>query len=356
MITAPVARFEAVIDKEGGRIIGYAAPKRGMAPCRIQVCNGGRIVAAAAAINYAGNNCSVRLGWCGFTLPLGTWLFPFDDQADIVCAVSGRVLLSLSLDCFDLPSDPVSVLAAIPTSVLDLAEIHTDFTSVPGIVRLVQAVVARTSAEKGVHALYQMLLARHADAVGLQDCRRKMTSKSGIEQAVRLIMSSDEFHGLPPECCFTSPYRSSNAVEPLLALSDIEEDDQVADAPHELTVAFGMSEMVLADRINEEQWSLLHRHRPDTTNGHAWGNSNSLRRPTGSDDRMAKIAATLLTYPSWWGWMPTKWRRAKTSARLKKSGLFDGPAYLRRYPDVAEARLDPLRHYLLHGRHEGRSV
>jgi glycosyltransferase involved in cell wall biosynthesis len=40
---------------------------------------------------------------------------------------------------------------------------------------------------------------------------------------------------------------------------------------------------------------------------------------------------------------------------LLRSQLFDGKWYLRRYPDVAAARLDPLTHYIRHGAREGRN-
>ena len=39
---------------------------------------------------------------------------------------------------------------------------------------------------------------------------------------------------------------------------------------------------------------------------------------------------------------------------LKRSSLFDGRWYLEQYPDVRESRMDPARHYLLHGWKEGR--
>jgi GT2 family glycosyltransferase len=39
---------------------------------------------------------------------------------------------------------------------------------------------------------------------------------------------------------------------------------------------------------------------------------------------------------------------------ILKSGLFDRDWYLERYPDVAEARLDPLKHYITKGVREGR--
>lgn len=40
---------------------------------------------------------------------------------------------------------------------------------------------------------------------------------------------------------------------------------------------------------------------------------------------------------------------------IMASGLFDREAYLQAYPDVAAAGVDPLRHYLRYGHHEGRA-
>jgi len=40
---------------------------------------------------------------------------------------------------------------------------------------------------------------------------------------------------------------------------------------------------------------------------------------------------------------------------LKKSDLFDAQWYLKAYPDVAELRINPAKHYLRHGAKEGRS-
>jgi len=40
---------------------------------------------------------------------------------------------------------------------------------------------------------------------------------------------------------------------------------------------------------------------------------------------------------------------------LRRSGLFDSPGYLRRYPDVAAAGMNPLMHYIEHGARGGRN-
>ena len=40
--------------------------------------------------------------------------------------------------------------------------------------------------------------------------------------------------------------------------------------------------------------------------------------------------------------------------RIRHAGLFDPAFYLERYPDVGQAGIDPLRHYLRHGAAEGR--
>jgi hypothetical protein len=39
---------------------------------------------------------------------------------------------------------------------------------------------------------------------------------------------------------------------------------------------------------------------------------------------------------------------------LLADGLFDAESYLAHYPDVQQAGMDPLRHYIWHGMGEGR--
>jgi hypothetical protein len=82
-------------------------------------------------------------------------------------------------------------------------------------------------------------------------------------------------------------------------------------------------------------------------------NSHALTR--GQLDWLRGLAGALRSQPKWWGLMPSEWRRRREMARLKQRGIFDGDAYLRRYPDVAEAGFEPLFHYMQHGLQEGRS-
>jgi hypothetical protein len=56
--------------------------------------------------------------------------------------------------------------------------------------------------------------------------------------------------------------------------------------------------------------------------------------------------------PWWWHIMPNAWQRKRDLRRLAEEGLFDAQAYSVRYPDVKEAGLDPLHHYMFHGMHE----
>jgi len=55
------------------------------------------------------------------------------------------------------------------------------------------------------------------------------------------------------------------------------------------------------------------------------------------------------------GFLPGPLAYALRKIQLKRRRLFDGRAYLRANPDVAESGADPLRHYLCHGLQEGRS-
>ena len=76
-----------------------------------------------------------------------------------------------------------------------------------------------------------------------------------------------------------------------------------------------------------------------------------------ADDNVSWLLALnqrLAEQPRWWGLMPASWLRQRRLQYLQDVGLFDGSAYLRRYPDVSAAGKDPLDHYLEHGFKEGR--
>jgi hypothetical protein len=109
-----------------------------------------------------------------------------------------------------------------------------------------------------------------------------------------------------------------------------------------------------AARTNESK--LAQRYREVATL------TNLLRQQEGRGDQAQEQVKWLLTLnqcltaqPRWWGFMPTSWRRQRALKRLQNVGLFDGEAYLNQHPDVAEAGVDPLDHYLKHGLNEGRS-
>jgi len=69
---------------------------------------------------------------------------------------------------------------------------------------------------------------------------------------------------------------------------------------------------------------------------------------------LRQVYAITAGSPRWWVFMPRSWRNPRELRRLQRKGLFDGRAYLARYPDVAAEAMDPLRHYILHGLKEGR--
>jgi uncharacterized phage infection (PIP) family protein YhgE len=54
--------------------------------------------------------------------------------------------------------------------------------------------------------------------------------------------------------------------------------------------------------------------------------------------------------------LPGPIRLKKQRSRLHRSGIFDSDAYLAANPDVAEAGIDPLGHYINHGMTEGRRL
>jgi len=82
--------------------------------------------------------------------------------------------------------------------------------------------------------------------------------------------------------------------------------------------------------------------------------SRLLRTAEDSACWLSDVHYALMSCPSWWGVMPIRWQRRKQAERLRRKGLFDAKAYLKRYPDIAKERIDPLHHYIQHGRVEGR--
>lgn len=69
---------------------------------------------------------------------------------------------------------------------------------------------------------------------------------------------------------------------------------------------------------------------------------------------MRRINLVMNSAPIWWQFLPPRYRRARQQRRLMRRNLFDSQKYLNNYPDVAQAGVDPLEHYLLHGMAEGR--
>lgn len=58
----------------------------------------------------------------------------------------------------------------------------------------------------------------------------------------------------------------------------------------------------------------------------------------------------------WWRLMPREWQQRRIHNRLAQRGLFNAAEYCSRYPDVVASGMDPLRHYMLHGLAERRTI
>lgn len=69
---------------------------------------------------------------------------------------------------------------------------------------------------------------------------------------------------------------------------------------------------------------------------------------------LRELSLACLDMPRRWSFLPLSWHMSRMKKRFNQKGLFDEQAYLSRYPDVAEASIDPLTHYLKHGMDEGR--
>jgi GT2 family glycosyltransferase len=68
-------------------------------------------------------------------------------------------------------------------------------------------------------------------------------------------------------------------------------------------------------------------------------------------ERLVKKLFSVISFP---GRIRRYYRLGENLAIIRKSELFDASWYLEQNPDVAQARVDPVRHYLLYGGFEGR--
>lgn len=73
-------------------------------------------------------------------------------------------------------------------------------------------------------------------------------------------------------------------------------------------------------------------------------------------DWLRRVQLVLMQQPAWWGLIPKRWRATRRYAALKRENLFDAEAYRIRNPDVADAGVDPLTHYIRIGMDERREV
>lgn len=219
MIVAPTVYFSAQLDPATGVVTGYAAPASGPAPCRIHVRSDGRIVAAMDATAYAGDDCPIRLGWCGFSLRLNSELFIFSNDLELLCAVEGKVMLTIALS----DVEEFALIRPQPRTTVTIADLllmSANPISISGFARLLYEIVRHGTAELAVHVAYQTLLCRNPDPSGLYAHIPQMKTLKSISTVVEGIVSSPEFASLSPDRHFQSPYQDRIAPAALEVISN----------------------------------------------------------------------------------------------------------------------------------------
>ncbi|MFW2446062.1 MAG: methyltransferase domain-containing protein [Qipengyuania pacifica] len=80
------------------------------------------------------------------------------------------------------------------------------------------------------------------------------------------------------------------------------------------------------------------------------------RRVAAQRQWLADVHVSIAAAPAWWSLLPRPLRARKQFRRLRRAGVFDAEGYLKLYPDVASAGVDPVQHFILHGMREGRTL
>lgn len=111
---------------------------------------------------------------------------------------------------------------------------------------------------------------------------------------------------------------------------------------------------LLAEKIRLEQQLSERFGELATMSGLLSAESEKALRGATQVEWLCEVYRVTARRPRWWWIMPRRWQSARMAQKLAEAGLFDGRAYLARYPDVAAQWHDPLRHYILFGMAEGR--
>ncbi|WP_434403986.1 hypothetical protein [Sphingobium sp. DN12] len=99
---------------------------------------------------------------------------------------------------------------------------------------------------------------------------------------------------------------------------------------------------ILLEKLNRTEMDVEHqRHLVESSNDRT--------------EWLRKVSLKLKHRPMWWIFLPAKQRQKRERRMVEKDGLFNGAAYLARFPDVLESGMDPLVHYMRHGINENRS-
>ena len=119
------------IQVQDDRIFGYAAPQAG-GPCLLRLSADDTPIsfAVAAAYSEAAAKDGLPSGWCGFELHGLRTAIGLGDRVEVSCAVSGRILKSLTPSREDMPA---SAATSRSLKVEELLRLVREPRSCPGI-------------------------------------------------------------------------------------------------------------------------------------------------------------------------------------------------------------------------------
>lgn len=129
--------------------------------------------------------------------------------------------------------------------------------------------------------------------------------------------------------------------------------DRALSSPGFLHEASGFAPYLgwLADEV-DDMWSNAEHHAAAQA-ALSDRNAQLQAQLTGAERQVRHLMQTLLAQKGV-NVTPAKGTSGELRKRIAASGLFDSAWYLATYPEVAEAGMDPILHYLDHGAHEGR--
>lgn len=202
---APVSVAEVIVNGES--IIGFAAPQSG-GPCLLKLTADDTPIsfAVAAAYSEAAATEGLRSGWCGFELHGLRAAIALGGRVEVSCAVSGRILKSLTFKGDDMPSPAATSHSLTVEDLLGMIRKPRSCSGADQILPFAMNHLRRHGVQSFRDMAYLTLLGRWPDGSAPYPEDHIAEEKKRISVYLDALLESEEFQSKWAEQLLPGPF------------------------------------------------------------------------------------------------------------------------------------------------------